>query len=127
MFGRLAFLDNKVSRCYGCGEALKPGGRIPHPPDDLVVTTRLNRQYYNQDGQLQTSPRISSVYFHLNPQCVRAACPLFAVTSCQIPNDLIGFFPVFTASERIAGTLWYRLCQLVNGLILTMLRHPLSL
>jgi hypothetical protein len=41
MFGRLAFLDNKVSRCYGCGEALKPGGPIPDPPDDLVVTTVL--------------------------------------------------------------------------------------
>ena len=38
MFGRLTFLDKKVSRCYGCGEALKPGGLIPHPPDDLVVT-----------------------------------------------------------------------------------------
>ena len=44
MFGRLTFLDKKVSRCYGCGEALKPKGLIPHPPDDLVVTTRLHRK-----------------------------------------------------------------------------------
>ncbi len=26
MFGRLTFLDKKVSRCCGCGESLKPGG-----------------------------------------------------------------------------------------------------
>ena len=38
MFGRLTFLDKKVSRCYGYGEALKLGGLILHPPDDLVVT-----------------------------------------------------------------------------------------
>ena len=88
MFGRLTFLDKKVSRCYGCGESLKPGGLTPHPPDDLVVTTRLHRQYYHE-GKLQTSPRISSMYFHLNQDCVRASCPSFALTSCQVPQDLV--------------------------------------
>ena len=93
MFDRLTFLDKKVSRCYGCGEALKPGGLIPHPPDDLVVTTRLHRKYY-REGKLQTSPRISSVYFHLKQDCVRASCPSFSLASCQFPQDLVSFLSV---------------------------------
>ena len=42
VFARLAFLDSKVTRCYGCGYSLKPDGTIPDPPDDLVLTTRLH-------------------------------------------------------------------------------------
>ena len=60
-FARLPYLDSRVSRCYGCGELLKPGGVLPPPPNDLVMTTRLHRKYY-KDGQLQISPTISSVY-----------------------------------------------------------------
>ena len=53
-FARLPYLDSRVSRCYGCGELLKPGGVLPPPPNDLVMTTRLHRKYY-KDGQLCTS------------------------------------------------------------------------
>ena len=59
VFARHAFLDSKVTRCYGCGYSLKPDGTIPYPPDDLVLTTRLHRQYYKA-GQQQTSPDISN-------------------------------------------------------------------
>ena len=55
VFARLAFLDSKVTRCYGCGYSLKPDGTIPDPPDDLVLTTRLHWQYYKA-GQQQMSP-----------------------------------------------------------------------
>ena len=41
VFARLPFLDSKVTRCYGCGNSLKPEGTTPNPPDDLVLTTRL--------------------------------------------------------------------------------------
>ena len=53
---------------------LKPGGVLPPPPNDLVMTTRLHRKYY-KDGQLQISPTISSVYLHVNSCCARAAQP----------------------------------------------------
>ena len=90
---RLTFLDKKLCRCYGCGESLKPGGLPPHPPDDLVVTTRLHRKYY-RESKLQTSPRISSVYFHLKQDCVRGSCPSFALTYCQVQQDLVSFLSV---------------------------------
>ena len=70
VLARLAFLDSKVTRCYGCGNSLKPEGTTPHPPDDLVLTTRLRRQYY-KEGRQHTSPDISSVYYHVNPYCIK--------------------------------------------------------
>lgn len=30
VFARLPFLDSKVTRCYGCGNSLKPEGTNPH-------------------------------------------------------------------------------------------------
>ena len=89
-FARLPYLDSRVSRCYGCGELLKPGGVLPPPPNNLVMTTRLHRKYY-KDGQLQISPTISSVYLHVNSYCARAAQPDFTLASCHLPNDLVPF------------------------------------
>ncbi len=40
-FAHLSFLNKRVSQCYGCGKTLKQGGHIPHPPEDMVITTML--------------------------------------------------------------------------------------
>lgn len=90
VFARLAFLDSKVTRCYGCGYSLKPDGTIPDPPDDLVLTTRLHRQYYKA-GQQQTSPDILNVYHHVNPFCIGVTFPLFDPNLCRMPADLRPF------------------------------------
>ena len=91
VFARLAFLlDSKVTRCYGCGYSLKPDGTIPDPPDDLVLTTRLHRQYYKA-GQQQTPPDISNVYYHGNPFCIKVTFPLIEPHLCRIPADLQPF------------------------------------
>ena len=89
-FARLPYLDSRVSKCYGCGELLKPGGVLPPPPNDLVLTTRLHRKY-PKDGQLQISPTISSVYLHVSSYCARAALPDFTPALCYLPNDLAPF------------------------------------
>lgn len=89
-FARMQFLDNRVSKCYGCGGDLKPGGQIPSPPGDLIATTRLHRQFY-KNGQHQTSPIVSSVYFHLNLYCLQRGYGSFHSGLCQMPNDLIPF------------------------------------
>ena len=36
-----------VKVCYGCGGELKPGGRIPDPPNDLVIVSGDKRSYYD--------------------------------------------------------------------------------
>jgi hypothetical protein len=113
-FGRLSFLDKKVSWCYGCQELLKPGGNIPYLPEDMVVTTRLCRRYYNKDGQPKVSPKISSVYFHLKANCVRAACPQFETKSCIVPTNLIPFMFVQHSnalSERFGLSAGTRILQ----------------
>ena len=63
-FARLIFLDSRVSRCYGCGQPLKPEG-VPQAPDDLIVTTRPNRKFY-KEGRQHVSPDVSSVYCHVS-------------------------------------------------------------
>ena len=90
VFARLAFLDSKVTRRYGGGYTLKPDGAIPDPPDDLVLTTRLHRQYYKA-GQQQTSPDISNVYCYVNPFCIMVTFPSFEPNLCRIPADLQPF------------------------------------
>ena len=89
-FALLSFLDSKVSRCYGCGQSLKPDGLVPQAPNDLVVTTRLHRKYY-KDGRQHVSPDLSSVYCHVNLYCVTTAFPGFQASLCQVPSDLLTF------------------------------------
>ena len=55
VFAKLAFLDSKVTRCYGCGYSLKPDGTIPDPPDDLVLTTRQVSNKRHQIFQMCTT------------------------------------------------------------------------
>ncbi len=50
-FAHLSFLNKRVSQCYGCGKTLKQGGHIPHPPEDMVITTMLHREYYDKEGK----------------------------------------------------------------------------
>ena len=87
IFAKLAFLDPRVSRCYGCGDQLKPGGNLPSPPNDLVMTTRLHRKYY-KEGQLQVSSEIKPVYLHVHSYCARSAYQDFNAACCQLPDDL---------------------------------------
>ncbi|KAL9974524.1 hypothetical protein ACROYT_G011569 [Oculina patagonica] len=89
-FALLSFLDSKVSRCYGCGQSLKPGGLVPQAPNDLVVTTRLHRKYF-KDGGHHVSPDVSSIYCHVNLYCVTTAFPGFQPNLCQLPSDLLPF------------------------------------
>ena len=87
VFAKLAFLDPRVSRCYGCGDQLEPGGNLPSPPNDLVLTTRLHRRYY-KDGQLQVSSEIKPVYLHVSSYCVQSAYKDFNPAFCHLPEDL---------------------------------------
>ena len=83
----LRILDPKVSVCYGCKEALKPGGQSPGAPDELVVVTRIRRKYF-KDGILQQSPDLTNVYHPLNPNCVHEQHSFFIPGLIAVPDDL---------------------------------------
>ena len=76
----LNFCPPQVSICYGCSKSLKPGGQIPLPPHDLVVTSNMMRSF-QQGGQWKSKQ--SNVYFHCNVACIRAKQPSFSY--CSMP------------------------------------------
>ena len=70
----LQLCSPSVRQCYGSSQALKPGGIIASPPHDLVIMTRMNRQYgENTTGEMRVKE--GNVYFHLNVHCVRREQP----------------------------------------------------
>ena len=59
--------------CFGCYQALKPGGTTALPPHDLVITSRMQRQFRLPTGEL--IHKEGNVYFHVNINCVRRKQP----------------------------------------------------
>ena len=64
----LSSCDARVSSCYGCDRPLKiimadGSKRIPDPPFDLVLITKM-RCKYRKDGEIRKSSEFRNVYFH---------------------------------------------------------------
>ena len=75
-FAKLQFLDNRVSKCYGCGQPLKPKDLVTQAPEE---------------GRQHVSPDVSSVYCHVSMYYVTTAFPGFQPSLCQVPADLLPF------------------------------------
>jgi hypothetical protein len=88
--GNLKFLNANISVCYGCQQTLKPQKQIPAEPEDLVIVSMAKRSYW-RDGELVTSPELSNVYYHLNPNCVGQKSAFFLPSLIQVPDDLKPF------------------------------------
>lgn len=74
---QVALLRNchaNVSGCYGCSKALKPFGRIPEPPLDIVLVTQVKREFMH-DGQKRE--KMGNAYFHLDRKCLASKVPAF--------------------------------------------------
>ena len=70
MVSLLDFCPTTVRSCIGCSQTLKPGGRIGLPPHDLVITSRMARQFRSPTtGELMHRDR--NVYFHANINCIK--------------------------------------------------------
>ena len=75
----LSSCDARVSSCYGCDRLLKiimvdGSKRIPDPPFDLVLITKMRREY-RKDGEIRESSEFRNVYFHSQMTgAVRFAC-----------------------------------------------------
>ena len=71
-----------------CGQALKPGGVIGNPPYDLVVVSRMPRQYIDQSGKRHQS-RETNVYFHALTRCIKQKQPYLAnLTTIPITTEM---------------------------------------
>ena len=73
----LKFCDPRVSKCYGCGP----------PPSDLVIVTKLCREY-RKDGQPRVSSEFNNTYFHANLQCLQKKLPHSLPSFLQIPPHI---------------------------------------
>ena len=75
-----------VRLCYGCSQILMPGGIIATPPNDLVIMTRMNRQYRdNTTGEMRSKE--GNVYFHLNVHCIRRKQPYFSPQIATLSDE----------------------------------------
>ena len=63
----LQFCPGQTSTCFGCGNPLKQGTAIPDAPNDLVVVSKMPREWMFQG---RTYSKISNVYFHCATACI---------------------------------------------------------
>ena len=57
-----------VRVCFGCQQALKPGNRVPDPPNELTIVSRMPRSFRLSNGEMVN--RQGNVYFHVYRNCV---------------------------------------------------------
>ena len=74
----LQFCPGQTSTCFGCGNPLKQGTAIPDAPNDLVVVSKMPREWMFQG---RTYSKISNVYFHCATACILRKQPNFVVSS----------------------------------------------
>ena len=67
-FNEVNLCDKRVSVCQGCHGPVKNNGLPFPPPYDLVVVTKMHREYFKEGKKQMPGP--SNVYchvFHENP------------------------------------------------------------
>ena len=92
MIGLLQYQHPSVKVCHGCGGELKPSGRLPDPPNDLVIVSGDKRSYCDtQTKKVKQSELVSNVCFHLNPNCVTVRRQFFIAGLIKVPDDVISY------------------------------------
>ena len=85
----LRFCPQQTGVCFGCGNSLKDNGIISPPLLDLVLVSKMKREWVF-GGQLFS--KVCNVYFHCHIQCVRRkqsyANPRAFIVTPEIRNCL---------------------------------------
>lgn len=81
----LQFCPSKTSMCFGCGNPLKEGASVRRAPDDLVIVSKMSREFAYQGA---ARSKLANVYFHCRRECVRRKQPLFEGNWCIVPPDI---------------------------------------
>jgi hypothetical protein len=63
----MQFCPSHTSKCFGCGNPLKANNAPELPPNDLVIVSKMLREWSYQ-GTSQS--KMANVYFHCNQSCV---------------------------------------------------------
>ena len=66
----LHLCDPRVSVCHGCSQPIRGAGGCIPPPADLVVVTKMRRDYLAAGERRQG--KLGNVYFHANISCIRS-------------------------------------------------------
>jgi hypothetical protein len=76
-----------VRTCFGCSQSLKPHGAIAIEPYDLVLVTKMNREWPDKiTGERRQS--FQNVYFHINLRCIKMKQPYFSPRMVTTPDSV---------------------------------------
>ena len=100
----LKICHRNVSKWYGCDRAFYENG-YPQEPNDLVVVTKLLRQFVDPKTKVATtSSEFFKVYFYLNGICIRRYTSCFVLKLVEIPENLKSLFSaVYKTSLHALG------------------------
>lgn len=71
----LHLCDPRVSTCYGCSQPIRSAGVHVPPPADLVVVTKMRRDFVVA-GEKRPG-KLGNVYFHAHMSCIRSTLAHF--------------------------------------------------
>ena len=81
----LKFCPSQTSKCFVCGNFLKQKDSIPEAPLDLVIVSKMMREWtYLGSSQCE----LRNVYFHCNNACVKRKEPNFDGRLCIVLPEL---------------------------------------
>ncbi len=83
------FCPHLIRSCHGCTQPLRPGGLIAIPPYDLVIMSRMNREFCDPvTGVSRSRSKEGNVYFHVHLVCLRRKQPYFKPQMAVVPREL---------------------------------------
>ena len=84
----LVFIPSRVEKCYGCSRKFRPRQKILTPPNDLVVSHREQRSYWDRSGASKQAKVPSNAYYHLDiKNCIKPKSPSFTLTKLVISDS----------------------------------------
>ena len=70
MWSYVILCDPRLSTCYGCSQPIRSAGVHVPPPADLVVVTKMRRDFVVA-GEKRPG-KLGNVYFHAHMSCIRS-------------------------------------------------------
>ena len=85
---RLLQLCSPLVRTYfGCSQSLKPHGAIAPPPHDMVLVTRMSRDWPDKHTE-EMRHSLANVYFHVKVPCAQMKQPYFYPQMTILPDAI---------------------------------------